>query len=378
MKRLTLLAASALAAFGTWAASLTMGDLSMSGNTLSIPVTVSGGGDVSLYFGSAEPKDGEPVPGAAAVETKAAADGDTVTFTQTVVLGKKIAYRLVVEGDEKSGTYEVADTARYQWNDSAGGRWSDATKWIFETNPNDGLERLGYPSYGSFFVFKGFADTALTVEIDGVYGQFAESRIGSDNEHMELTLKGVVSGAELKIDSLANQGTYVGNSLTLDNVTIPNIQKWVVRDNCTLSVTNGAVLKSGWEFRVAKTNAKLYVGPGGTVETSVREPYHRLGLAGDGAEIVIEDGTLVVGNTLQICNSDDGTATSPKGITFKGTRPQMQIKGYAKSYQSEGQTAPALTFLVPADGYERAPIVKAGTESDHSFIDLDNSSQKIR
>ena len=138
----------------------------MDGNTLSIPVTVSGGGEVSLHFAAAEPKDGTPVPPAQAIETMTAADGETVTFRQHVVLGKKVAYRLVVDGDEKSGMYEAKDAVRYQWASAVSGRWSDRYRWSFESDPNDGLERLGYPSYGAGFVFKGLANAAITVEID--------------------------------------------------------------------------------------------------------------------------------------------------------------------------------------------------------------------
>ena len=358
------------------AATLTVGDLTMDGNTLSIPVTVAGGGEVSLHFAAAEPKDGTPVPPALAVATKTAADGETVTFQQQVVLGKKVAYRLVVDGDEKSGTYEAKDTVRYQWKNAESGLWSDSYRWKYESGPKDGLERLGYPSYGSGFVFKDLPDATVTVKIDAAYTGLAKSRFGRDNEHTDLTLKAVATNASVEPSELEDS-IKVGNSLTLDGVRLGRLGTFVVRDNVTFTLKNGAYFETSWEFRVEKKNAKLVVASGSELRVSVAEPYHRLGLAADGAEIVIDDALI---NTchLQICSSGSNLQnSSPKGITFKGASPQLQIRGYAKNYQPEGATPPTLTFVIPEDGFARPPILKDGNESGHKFIDLDSAAQKI-
>lgn len=348
----------------------------MDGNTLSIPVTVGGGGEVSLHFAAAEPKDGTPVPPAQAVETKTAADGETVTFRQHVVLGKKVAYRLVVDGDEKSGTFEAKDAVRYQWASAVSGRWSDRYRWSFESDPNDGLERLGYPSYGAGFVFKGLANAGITVEIDAPYTGLAKSRFGRDDERMDLTLKAVSDNASVEPSELEDS-IKAGNSLTLDGVRLGRLGSFVVRDNVTFTLKNGAYFETSWEFRVEKANAKLVVASGSELRVSVAEPYHRLGLAADGAEIVIDD-ALVNTCHLQICSSASNLQdSSPKGITFKGASPQLQIRGYAKSYQAEGASPPTLTFVIPEDGFARAPIAKDGNESEHKFIDLGSATQKI-
>ena len=353
--RLVCAAAAFLAALvftSARAATLTLGDATLSGDQLTVPVTVSGlAGESSLglYLGAAEPKDGEPSPSAAAVVSQTISSDGDYYLTYRVTLGTKIAYRAGTGSDySDTATMKLKDSSKYYWKANASGNWSDPGNWNPEASD---LQRLGYPSYGSQFHFQG--NQADTIYVDAVYTDMADDcNFGWAGAN--LTFIGTVTGAQLGFGGV--NGFYDNTHVVLDNVRLANIANYAIKNNSSLTMQNGAHIDTRWWFYVSGANASLVVGSGCDIRTS-NEWWYGLMLDGEDAKIVIDDG-LIYAPRLRI--SSENKTSVPYGIVFKGQNPRLTL---AEELNVHGtyDGSPVFEFYVPFGGYTSTPITKDRT-----------------
>jgi hypothetical protein len=153
------------------AATLTLGDATLSGDQLTVPVTVSGAqaGDLKLYIGEAGPRDGEPSATDSAATLAIAGDG-SYNLTAQISVGAKIAYKAVLGSDESAtGTITATDNVQYIWVNNATGNWHDPANWTRDSN--DGYKNIGYPAYTTGNIrFLGNQTAEVAVDADYSFG----------------------------------------------------------------------------------------------------------------------------------------------------------------------------------------------------------------
>lgn len=342
-----------------------------------IPVNVSslrgGAATLRLLVGVAEPKDGDPAERLAEVATMDVSAAGDYSFTwDGAVLGTKVAYKVVsvTQIDEShSFTSETAvktatltDTAEYRWVRNAKGLWSDKANWT-RTSSDDGLPRLGYPSYGSRFNIYGDSQKS-EIQVDANYeGLESGSTLGWGGD--DITFKGVVKGAAIgyPTGSGFKDGQYSNVKVTLDGVSLV-CGSYRIHSNSSLTMRNGAYLYTYWDIFVRGDNATLFVGDGCEIE-QYGAANHRFEFSGENASITIDNGT-VKASIFRISGENDTDASfegkAQKGIFFKGAAPQLQIKQFAKIHADTGAELPVV-FTIPETGYAAAPIVKTDAEA---------------
>jgi hypothetical protein len=133
---------------------------------------------------------------------------------------------------------------------------------------------------------------------------------------------------------------------------------------------NGAKIRTRWAFSVEGENAYAYIGSNCTVYVTKAEPYHRLGLSGKDAEIVLDNGTI---DALYLSINASGSSDAPKGITFRGKKPQLLLEdrmGYVTGIAKPMDASPTFTFEIPAGGYDVVPVRKNGwNDGSHPFME---------
>ena len=356
------------------AATLTLGDATLSGDRLTVPVTVSGseGGQLELYLGEAGPKDGEPSATSSAVAQEISGDG-TYSLTAQISVGAKIAYRAVLGSDASaSGVITATDSAEYVWVDNSTGLWSDPANWTRASN--DGLKNIGYPAYKTGNLrFNGNQTAEVTVDADYSFGD-----LFIDNQYLTLTIHG--NGHTLKSN---NSRCVANNTILLDNVRFL-IGSIAAGANSTLTLENGAYLETRWWLSVSGANASLFVGSGCEIKTSTDGGYwYGVLLEGANAKIEIDDALLT---TPRIQISPNDRSNVPSGIVFKGKNPRLAVTQQDFNVHGTYEDAVALKFVVPVGGFTGVPITKSYTGNyvamGDSYIDHEHAlaglTSKIR
>ncbi len=354
----------------TLADAVTSGIVSENGkNTLTVTANVTAingeSAKVFLAVGVSEPKDGDPALRMAGIITNEVTAAGTTTFVwDGAVLGTKIAYAVMnVVGSTTNSTSvtvsKLADPAEYFWIADAEGYWSDSTKWT--TSVEDGLPRLGYPSYGSKFQTRWGSKTALIL-VDAAYEDLrGGTTLGWRND--TITFRGTVEGAAIGYPETAgfNDGQYDLTHITLDGVSL-TCGSYHVQPNSSLTMLNGAYLYTRWDVTVAGENASLFVGNACELYQYGRDG-DRFQFSGENASIVISNG-LVRAKSLRLGARNDGdtgnVGKTPAGIRFEGSSPRLLISGEANIPLDIGADIPVV-FCVPENGYSAAPIAKATT-----------------
>lgn len=367
-------AVPAVVVFGEAADATVVNDTANGKVVFTIPVNVAsvrgGAATLKLMVGAAAPKDGDPADLMTVVDTMNVSAAGNYNFTWNgAVLGTKVAYKVVSEAvidsthtwtsETTLKTATVNDPAVYRWKNNATGLWSDSANWT-RTSDDDGLPRLGYPSYGSQFNIYGDSQTS-EIQVDANYENLVSgSTLGWGGD--DITFRGVVDGASIGYPEGAGfkDGQYSNVKITLDNVAL-TCGSYHVYANSSLTMLNGAHLYMRWEFVAKGDNASLFVG-------NDCELYQhgvdgdRFEFAGENASIVISNG-VVKANTLRIGGRGDTDESfvgkTPKGIFFKGDSPQLQILQYAMIHADMGAELP-IVFAIPETGYAATPIVKTG------------------
>ena len=355
--------------------------LTVTGNVTSV---LGGSAKVFLAVGMAEPKDGDPAALMAGVATNTVtAGGETVFTWDGALLGTRVAFAVmnVVEAGGSVQTNASAttiltleDPATYSWIDNGVGVWSDSSKW--SSSVNDGIPRLGYPSYGSKFDII-HAQTAV-IDVDAEYSLLqGGANLGWENA--SVTLHGTSDNAAIifKNDGSGfNQGQYNNIPVVLDNVRISNLGSYHVKAGSSLTMLNGASITTLWEFEVIGANASLFVGDGCEIVQRGGDGIG-FGFGGENASVTISNGTI---RAYRLClgahgkNPDSNPVNvgeTPTGFRFEGESPLLSISSYPKVYADMGNGCP-FVFSIPADGFNSAPIVKAGT-SNHPFAEKASS-----
>lgn len=339
--------AAAAVSLAANAATLTLGDASLSGDQLTVPVTVSGssGGTLELYIGEAGPKDGNPSATVSATSLAISSDGD-YNLTAQISVGAKIAYKAVLGSDESaSGSITATDSVQYIWVNNATGLWSDPNNWTRDSN--DGYKNIGYPAYTTGFI-RFYGNQTAEVTLDANYGRFGDLFI--DNPNLNLTIHG--NGYELKT---GNTHTTGDNNFVFDNVRYTTYGSYTVGSRSSARLINGTYFQTQWEFNVnGSGSASLYVGPNCEINCGVGDGNaYAFRLDGTGNSIVIEDG-YVHSRGLRIGQNREEV---PAGIVFKGTHPRLECYNeFVVCKNLSG--SPVFEFYVPVGGYSQPPIRK--------------------
>lgn len=354
----------------TLADAVTSGIVSENGkNTLTVTANVTAingeNAKVFLAVGVSEPKDGDPALRMVGIITNEVTATGTTTFVwDGAVLGTKIAYAVMnVVGSTTNATAltvsKLTDTAEYFWIADAEGYWSDSTKWT--TSVEDGLPRLGYPSYGSKFQTRWGSKTAVIL-VDAAYEDLqGGTTLGWRND--TITFRGTVEGAAIGYPETAGfgDGQYDLTHITLDGVSL-TCGSYHVQPNSSLTMLNGAYLYTRWDVTVAGENASLFVGNACELYQYGRDG-DRFQFSGENASIVISNG-LVRAKSLRFGakNAEDtgNEGKTPAGLRFEGSSPRLLISGDANIPLDIGADIPVV-FCVPENGYSAAPIAKATT-----------------
>ena len=342
-------------------------------NTLTVTGTVASvlgdSAKVFLAVGMAEPKDGDPAALMVGVATNTVtAAGNTVFTWDGAILGTKVAFAVmnVVEAGGSVQTNASAttiitlnDPAEYFWKAGETGYWSDSTKWT--TSIDDGLPRLGYPSYGSRFQTRWGSQTA-EIFVDAAYtGLQGTTALGWRND--VIAFRGTVEGAAIGYPEGSGfaDGQYDNTHITLDGVSL-TCGSYHVYHDASLTMLNGAYLSTRWEFVTSGENAALYVGDRCELN-QIGVDGNRFELAGENASIVISNGTIRAKAArfgARNAESTDNIGKTPAGIRFEGDAPRLLISDYANLPLDIGADIP-VTFSIPANGYAAAPIAKSST-----------------
>jgi len=342
---------SALVSLVAHGATLTLGDASLSGDQLTVPVTVLGssGGTLELYIGEAGPKDGNPVATVSAATLEIPTDGD-YNLTAQISVGAKIAYKAVFGSDQSSsGTITATDDSEYIWVNNATGLWSNPDNWTRRktSEGTDTYKNIGYPAYSTGFIrFNGGQTAEVTLDAD--YGRFGDLFI--DNPNLNLTIHG--NGYELKT---GNTHTTGDNNFVFDNVRYTTYGSYTVGSRSSARLINGTYFQTQWEFNVnGSGSASLYVGPDCEINCGVGDGNaYAFRLDGEGNSIVIEDG-YIHSRGLRIGQNRDGV---PAGIVFKGSHPRLECYNEFVVCRSLSGN-PVFEFFVPVGGYSQPPIRK--------------------
>ena len=355
-------------------------------NTLTVTGTVTSvlgdSAKVFLAVGMAEPKDGDPAALMTGVATNTVtAAGETVFTWDGALLGTKVAFAVmnVVEAGGSVQTNASAttvitlnDPAEYFWKANETGYWSDSSKWT--TSVNDGLPRLGYPSYGSCFQTRWGSSTA-EIFVDAAYtGLQGGTTLGWRNDY--ITFRGTVEGATIGYPegSGFRDGQYDNTHITLDGVSL-TCGSYHVYHDASLTMLNGASLDTRWEFVVQDENASLYVGDGCLLNQRGVDG-NRFQFSGDNVSIVISNGTIRANSFRFGARNDSDTGNvgkTPAGIRFEGDSPRLLITNYANIPLDIGADIPVV-FSIPADGYDETPIAKDST-ANRTFAERTASVQ---
>ena len=337
------------------AAAVSIGEASLTGDQLTVPVTVDEVSEVSLLIGAAGPRDGNPAD-LMEVKSTATINGNGA-MTVTIPVGAKIAYAAKVAGST-SETKEITatDTSEYIWVNNAKGLWSDPANWTRKNTASDGYANIGYPAYSTGVIrFNGGQTAEVTLDAD--YGKFGDLKI--DNPNLDLTIHG--AGHTLKVNNTACASD---NTFLFDNVRFIDGGAYTLGSQSSMRLVNGTYFQTEWEFNVNGTNAKLYVGPECEIYASSGW-WWTFRLDGNGAEVILDDG-YIHSRGFRI-GSQRGDAT-PAGIIFKGEHPRFEFdEEFVVCQKIPGNVA--FEYFVPVGGYAQAPFRK--TRSGN-YIALDN------
>lgn len=339
------------ASSAAFAATVTIGEGSLSGDQLTIPVTLDEAAEVGVYIGAAGPRDGDPA-NLQALKNSFDLGSGTTSVTVTIPVGAKIAYSArTVDGSSETRQLTATDTSEYVWVNDAKGNWHDPANWTRKNTGTDGYENIGYPAYSTGNIrFNGGQTAEVTADAD--YTGFGDIFI--DNTGLNLTIHG--NGHTL---DFGNTHTTSDNNFVLDNVRFITRGSYTLGSRSTMQMLNGTYFQTTWEFNVNGTNAKLYVGPDCEIYAGSGW-WYVFRLDGNGAEIVLDDGTI---DALYLRINDSGSSDAPKGITFRGKKPQLLLEdrmGYVTGIANPMDASPTFTFEVPAGGYDIAPVRKNG------------------
>ena len=286
----TILFLMGFAGLATSAMQIAVSDPRVEGDVMVVPCSVTDLSEpvtLTLQLGAAAPKEGEPTLNAVVATCEVDANG-VCEFCTPVTLGTKIVCR--VEASDGTVSSErrltVPDSAAYTWKPNGDGLWSDPTMWT--CSANDGLRRLGYPSYGSRFDIYG--NQTDVIRVDAAYTDLqGNGTLGWGGAN--ITFIGTVPGACIGTSGFKD-GQYDDIQVTLDGVAFPDLGTWHVKNRSSLVMRNGASIVTRWEVWVEGTDASMFVGPDCRVAVSVAEPYHALRVKGQNARLVVEGGSI--------------------------------------------------------------------------------------
>ncbi len=350
------------------ASALTVGNLSdgsLSGNTLTVTADVSGvaaNATATLWIGQATPRDGDPANLLASVASTQYTADSHVEFNTPILLGAKIAFKIVVtEGDTQAEsvvkTIIAYDNFGYTYTGTGVGNWHDPANWN-DGNTGDGVPCVGYPAYSKNWINMGSG--TKEVHVDAAYVGFNEFHVTASG--LNLTMVGDSDDAEIHPN---NFFTGANTTIVYDHLRLHG-NNYRINDGSSVSLINGTYFSVQWWFYVTGQNATLSIGPGCRLRASVGDGYFWYGteLSGQNATIIINDGLL---ETPRLRIGTTSTA-APKGLQFLGTSPKMECKTEFLVVEPNLSGSPTVEFVVPSGGYATAPIRKITNDTDNGVF----------
>ena len=325
---------------------------------------MTGGTAVRLYVGAP----GDTEDDLLAVESPVAVTDTATSFSITHTFADfEVAHpwqlRAVATSTNGAATAETRsalasvttkDTTAYTWKSSVtAGDWSDAANWT----DNQNGDCLGYPASANATVTFP-ADTAATVRFTEALTVGAITIAG--NGSVTFT-QGGESAAATKLTAasiLLQTGTDLGKCVTLDGVSVQSSGDVTFYEYRSMSLVNGAHLYGGAGFTCQLTN-DVRVVEGSMLDIN--------NLSFSGGTLTISNATVQVRNFAYVGNLRPGGH-----LVFQGTSPKLYCS-YNSGCFYAAKTAIAIDFLVPAGGYEAAPIQGPAT-ADYSFANNKGSA----
>ena len=243
----------------------------------------------------------------------------------------------------------VSNGTTYQWKAGRTGRWTDPDNWTAIAGEIPGA--AGYPIANDKFTF--VADSVNDVTVDGVF------ELGTSGNDIGLNgatvvFRGTAGRAAISVKS-AN--TFAGSTITFDGVALTvTAERFVALADSTISLVNGASVTTNWEIGTAGANAVLSFGPGTTGRITGDYP---LNVKGTNTKIIVDDATIYAGRF------DWGYKDSVVGgeeMVIRGAAPRIEVRNKTE-VRSPQSAASKITFVIPAAGWQTAPIVYVGTGS---------------
>ena len=340
-----------------------------------IAITATGvglAGDDEISFGVVFVGPGiDPDFGAATVLGPESVSGGSASATVGAVYGAKAVF-YAKRGDEYAwGELVVNDTATYTWKAEATGEksWEDPANW---TCGDATKTHLGYPGY--LDIDSEYANVSFNIANDVTVSLSATYTVrefwidGSTQKTISFhgngaDTSGIVCGnGKFELGTNKNV-TFDAMSFTCNNTRLTN--------NVEMTLANGAKFSVAWWFYITGENAALHVDADSLLETSRSDVWWGLMLNGKNAWLDIE-GT-VRAPRVRIGDNDGiwpghPQAYAPKGITFRGTSPELSnIREFTSMNEFSDGKMPVVEFIVPEGGYSQAPLSGVSATAGNAF-----------
>ncbi len=321
------------------------------------------GTNVTFYVHSYGPNFKPYLDEATSAGTVAFENG-TASLTVPLTYGAKTTFWAVAAtGESASGSIDpIPDTVTYSWKSDATGekQWEDAANWTYA---DDGKAHLGYPGYldaGSANV--SFNDAgSVEVSINALYTVREFWIDGSVQK--TIAFKGI--GAE-KSGIICGNGTFVFNenkTLILDAMFF-RASSITLNDNVDMTLSGGTDCTVAWWFEMSGANSALHVDSASVLNTGVADNYAYYGMSVYGPGSWVDLNGTITTPRFRIGSSGEGAAP-PRGVTFSGTSPTLEVR-HEITTQGEfaNGAAASFEFIVPVGGYASAPLRARAEETD--------------
>ena len=296
--------------------------------------------------------------------------GGSASATVGAVYGAKAVF-YAKRGDEYAwGELVVNDTAGYGWKADATGEklWENPANW--NCWANDGKRHLGYPGYldtdSANVSFNDAGDVSVTLSATYTVREFwidgsTQKTISFHGNGADTS--GIVCGNGTFVLGMNKNITFDAMSFTCNNTRLTN--------NVEMTLANGAKFSVAWWFYITGENAALHVDADSSLVASRNDDWYGVYLNGKNAWLDIE-GTVRAPRVR--IGDNDGTwpghpqAYAPKGITFRGTSPELSdIREFTSMNEFSDGKMPVVEFIVPEGGYSQAPLSGVSATVGNAF-----------
>ena len=260
----------------------------------------------------------------------------------------------------------VRDNAHYIWTGAAGnGLWSDCGNWQAQHSPTDptpvpATDCRGCPNgEQASLSFTDGTDAKIEIDCDvTVYALGLKNQAGAKVILSSASGRTVTHVSDIEISGGNMNDKQM--SVVFDGVKVVTEGAVNVKNGCEVIFRNGAgIVCSDYRMRFDDGTFNGGTGTNLTVVSAGCEiKTTQLIVLASGAECVVSNGTLTVGNNLVFnCETDGGI------LRLEGDSPKVTVGSECRSTNdSRQQTASGgIVFDIPVGGYLTAPITLGGS-----------------